>query len=113
MNKILILFISAFISHESLSQTQGEMNTEAFKEYKKSDDEMAKMYKKVMSGMSNQNAKNLLLEAQRAWIKYKESHCKSLANQFEGGTMAPMVYYECLVEVTNERKEHLKRFLDN
>ena len=94
-------------------QTQIEMNNEAINAHKKADQEMTKIYKSVISRLSSQNDKNQLLEAQRAWIKYKESHCKSLANQYQGGSIYPLVFYSCLEEVTIERKKQLQKYQDN
>lgn len=112
MKKPLTFIIASLFSLSSMSQTQQEMNNTAFKEYKKEDEEMAKMYKKVMSTRNTKESKNLLLEAQRAWIKYKEAHCKSVADIYEGGSMAPLVYYSCLTELTIERKARLKSILE-
>jgi len=96
-----------------MGQTQQEMNSQAKNAHNKADLEMAKIYRSLMSSLSSQNDKNLLLDAQRAWIKYKESHCKSLANQYQGGSMYPLVLYSCLEELTIERKKQLQQYLDN
>jgi uncharacterized protein YecT (DUF1311 family) len=96
-----------------MSQTQSEMNNQAKIAHQRADQEMTKVYKTVMSSLSSQIEKNQLLEVQRAWIKYKESHCKALANQYQGGSMYPLILYSCLEEITIERKKQLKKYLDN
>lgn len=96
----------------TIGQSQLEMNTEAWNAYKKSDAEMTKVYWTVMNRQTFQKDKDLLLEAQRAWIKYKEAHCKALANQYDGGSMKPLVQYSCLEELTVERRKKLLRYLE-
>ena len=44
-----------------------------------------------------------LLTAQRKWIKDRDPFCKSIADSFNGGTIAPVVYANCRVEQTIRR----------
>ena len=53
---------------------------------------MAKLYKTVMNRLDTKKEKDMLLNAQRAWIKYKETHCTALANQYEGGVPREIQY---------------------
>ena len=66
-----------------------------------------------MNSLSSQAEKDLLLEAQRAWIKYKEAHCKAVAYGYEGGSMKPLIACSCLEELTNERRKKLESYLEN
>jgi uncharacterized protein YecT (DUF1311 family) len=50
------------------------------------------------------------LEAQRNWVKYKESHCKSVKNGFQGGSIESLIYYTCLLEATEERIKQLQKY---
>ena len=113
MKRIYILIVIVFISLIGFSQTQLQLNQESFLAYKKADAEMTATYKLVMNKISDANQKQLLLQAQRAWIKFKEAHCNSVASLYEGGSMKPMVYNYCLVDVTNQRNKELKEFLKN
>ena len=74
---------------------------------------MTKLYKTVMNRLDTRKEKDMLLNAQRAWIKYKETHCTALANQYEGGSMMPLIYYGCLGQLTGERKAQLKEYMPN
>lgn len=89
------------------------MNNQAFIECKKSDSEMAKLYKTVMNRLDTRKEKDMLLNAQRAWIKYKETHCTALANQYEGGSMMPLIYYGCLGQLSDDCKAQLKEYVPN
>lgn len=44
-----------------------------------------------------------LLAAQRKWISERDPFCKSIADGFKGGTIAPVVYSNCRVEQTIRR----------
>src|SRR5262249_15145696 len=51
-----------------------------------------------------------LLTAQRKWIAARDPFCSADAGDFEGGTIAPVVYVSCRVELTIRRTmwlEHL------
>lgn len=44
-----------------------------------------------------------LLNAQRKWIAARDPFCKTVADGFKGGTIAPVVYSDCRVEQTVRR----------
>jgi len=110
MKQFLLLMLTMLFVQFAFAQTQAEMNQTAMKDYKASDVKMTAMYKKVIAGM-DVNGKKLLVTAQRAWIKYKEAHCASAANEYEGGSMKPLILYACLKEMTDARIEQLKSLL--
>ncbi len=107
---ILVLFL-CFINVVSFGQTQMEMNQQASTNFKKADAKMALIYKKVQKETPSDIDKKLLLDAQRTWIKYKEAHCKSASASYKGGSIQPLIYYNCLTEITNERIKQLNIYL--
>ena len=111
--KIITIIVSLFITGFCFAQTQMEMNQQAYKDYLKADAEMAKVYKKVQNVLTSATEKKLLLEAQRAWIKFKEAHCKSAAESYDGGSMQPMIYSGCLQKISEERTKQLNEYLEN
>jgi uncharacterized protein YecT (DUF1311 family) len=110
MKTIAIILLLAGFHNQSFSQSQMELNRNAAIEFEKSDAKLNSIYKKVMASLETQVQKNDLLAAQRAWIKYKESHCNAFANQYEGGSINSMIYSICLKEVTDERIVQLNRY---
>ena len=72
-------------------QTQFEMNQCAGKAYKAADLELNQVYQRLAAKLDD-NEKAQLKEAQTAWLKYRDSNCEFVADQFKGGTMRPMVY---------------------
>ena len=112
MKKIVTLItISVFASSICFAQSQMEMNQQAYADYSKADAEMAKTYKEVQKITTNAKEKKLLLDAQRAWIKFKEAHCKSIIAVHEGGSIQPLIYSTCLLQLTEERTKQLKEYL--
>ena len=109
--KIITATISLFITGFCFAQSQLEMNQQAYTDYLKADAEMAKSYKKVQKVTTTTKEKKLLLDAQRAWIKFKEAHCKSAVEVYKGGSIQPLVYSTCLKQLTEERTKHLNEYL--
>ncbi|MBM4174456.1 MAG: DUF1311 domain-containing protein [Ignavibacteria bacterium] len=92
------------------AQTQLEINADAYDAYMKADKELNLVYKQVMSAL-NEQEKASLKSAQKKWISRKESTCKKEANEYEGGSMAPMILNNCLEEKTIQRTKELRAML--
>src|SRR5659263_578705 len=86
----LALLLFCFCSN-SFAQTQLEMNETAYANYKKADTKLNKVYKQLMS-ILDQNKKPLLIQAEKDWVKFRDSHCKFEASQYEGGSIQPLIY---------------------
>ena len=110
-NKIILVLFLCFINVFSFGQTQIEMNQQASINYKKADAKMVFIYKKVQKETLSDIEKKLLLDAQRKWIIYKEAHCKSASASYEGGSIQPLIYFNCLTEITKERIKQLNIYL--
>jgi uncharacterized protein YecT (DUF1311 family) len=104
------LFIALLLfcfCNNSFAQTQLEMNETANANYKKADAELNKVYKQLMS-ILDQNEKPLLIQAEKDWVKFRDSHCKFEASQYEGGSIQPLIYSTCLEELTKKRIVEIK-----
>ena len=51
----------------------------------------------------HQAAMDRLLAAQRAWLNYRDLNCDSVKFQYEGGTISPTVWSQCMAETTQQR----------
>lgn len=49
-----------------------------------------------------------LLEAQRAWLRYRDAHCRVDGYTARGGSMEPLLYASCKTHLTEMRTEELK-----
>ena len=63
-------------------------------------------YKRLMSKLAAKR-KNMLLKAQRAWVKLREANC-SFYSDPEGGTAALLDGRDCFLQATAERAKELK-----
>ena len=88
-------------------QTQSEMNQCAGKDYQAADAVLNQVYPRLVAKLDN-DEKAQLKEAQTAWLKYRDANCEFVADQFKGGTMRPMIYANCLADMTRKRTIELR-----
>lgn len=62
---------------------------------------------------SDSQASALLLESQRAWIKYRDAQCELIADANRGGTMQPTVRTACQTELTQQRTRDLADLIES
>jgi uncharacterized protein YecT (DUF1311 family) len=92
----------------SEASSQPEMTECWRKEYKAADTKLNQVYRKLVL-MLDDEEKSELKEAQTAWLKYRDTNCDFVANQYKGGTIRPMIYAICLTEMTESRTTELTR----
>jgi uncharacterized protein YecT (DUF1311 family) len=90
---------------------QHEMNMCAHRDYKAADAQLNAAYR-VLTAKIDANAKTLLVEAQRAWIQFRDKECKYEAAENEGGSIYPMIYSGCLTRLTMARTRELKELAE-
>ena len=78
------------------------MRSYAQKEYDMYDKELNDIYALLKKELSPEVMKSLQAEEIK-WIEQKEAKAKKEASQYEGGTLAPVVYISSLYESTKER----------
>lgn len=54
-----------------------------------------------------------LLEAQRAWLRYRDAHCRLDGYTARGGSMEPMLVSFCKSHLTRQRTEQLKALVES
>jgi uncharacterized protein YecT (DUF1311 family) len=77
-------------------------------ETQRQDARLNKAYKAVMAELPPERKKQLL-EAQRAWIKFRDANC-SFYNDPDGGTLAPVNANDCMLTSTAARVHELESF---
>jgi uncharacterized protein YecT (DUF1311 family) len=90
------------------AQSQAEMNICAGKEYKAADVVLNQVYRQLVSKLDDEE-KSQLKEAQNAWLKYRDSNCEFVADQYKGGSIRPTIHGLCLAEMTRNRTLELKQ----
>lgn len=53
-----------------------------------------------------------MLEAQRAWLRFRDAHCTSEGFHARGGSMEPMLVSSCKAELTRQRTAQLRALAD-
>ncbi len=116
MKYILCIIVFVF-SLTSFSQTQSEMNQEAFEHYKKKDAELNLVYNKIIKEYGNDKEFIInLRKTQNIWIQFRDAE---LAMQFPKedkllhyGSVFPMCRSYILAEMTEQRTNRLKVWLE-
>ena len=62
-------------------------------------------YKRLISKLTTER-KNALIEAQRNWIKFRDTNCGFYADP-EGGSAARLAAHECILNATAQRAKEL------
>ena len=102
--------------------SQAEMTICAGRDYEAADAELNAAYKMARAAMKSYDAElpadrrdnpKALLEAQRAWIPYRDAACEAEGFPFQGGTIRPMIIAECLARLTRQRTDDLRTLAQN
>lgn len=99
----------AYCEKESDQGTQTEINLCLVKQYKLEDQRLNSGYRAYQKYLSRKADKKLLLNAQRAWILYKENDCELNAMQAQGGSLFPQLKNQCLIQKTQVRTKELQQ----
>ena len=59
--------------------------------------------------VSKKLIKQTLVDAQRAWLSFRDAHCESHYRLFSGGTSRNSDRLKCLAQLTSARTEQLKQ----
>ncbi len=107
------------------AETQMEMNQCSAEKYHKADAILNELYSKltrqfqadIQEWTQKHNADQTLYEtnglqklraAERAWVQYRDLHCEAARQRVEGGSISPMVWADCMTEVTEHRVVELR-----
>ncbi len=90
--------------------TQLELNQCADLNAKAADRKLNQVYQQVRANYRGEQ-ETLLLNAEETWIKFRDASCAFSKSRFAGGSIAPMVYSNCLADLTKQRTQELKSYL--
>ncbi len=92
----------------SALQTQQDLNICEGKNLEEADARLNEIYAKL-TAKTDANAKPKLVEAQRAWIKFRDAQCDYETLDSVGGSIHPMDVAICHTELTKARTKTLER----
>ena len=87
----------------------GEMLDCMGAEFERQDARLNENYKKLMAKLSGKR-KEALLEAQRAWIKFRDANCNFYYDP-EGGSAAHLAGTDCNLNTTADRAAELRNLI--
>ena len=105
---------------------QQEMNWCAAQEYRKADRALNRQWKETAAAMKARDAVwqrdvemkdarpgffATLLEAQRAWLKYRDTHCRAEGYYARLGSLEPLLVSTCLTALTKARTAQLRELV--
>ncbi|SLN15842.1 hypothetical protein ROJ8625_00519 [Roseivivax jejudonensis] len=90
--------------------TQMELTQCAYEDWQAADAELNRAWKIVKPKADRRGQGQGLLQAQRAWLQFRDATCDAERNQYEGGTIAPMIGFACLARVTRTRTQELWQY---
>lgn len=92
---------------------QASMNQCAGEAFKKSDAELNTLYKQIIGRLKDdQDKTRLLVSAQKAWVAFRDAECKFSSSGSAQGSIHPMTVLQCRDELTQNRVEDLKDYLN-
>jgi uncharacterized protein YecT (DUF1311 family) len=106
---------------------QQPMNQCAYRDYLIADAELNAQWKITAAAMKARDAEwgrytiggdtrpgwfASLLEAQRAWLAYRDAHCRLDGYTARGGSMEPMLVSFCKTHLTRQRTQELKDLIE-
>ncbi len=90
--------------------TQLDMNFCAKSGWELSDAELNRIWKIVKPQADARGQGDFLLNQQRGWLAVRDSTCEKERDQYAGGSIAPMVYWQCMDRMTINRNAQLRQF---
>ena len=117
MIALLLAIVAA--GPESCGGSQRELNACVANSFKQADKELNAQWAKTLSTLRRHDkdmskwpsylgaSADTLLQAQRAWLSYREKSCQTSA-RISAGTIAPMNYYFCMYSMTRARTAELR-----
>ena len=92
--------------------TQSEMNACAQGALQQADAALNATYRRLTARLAGaQPATNGLVEAQRAWIRFRDAECDFATIGYEGGSIRPMLAAQCLEGLTRQRTAELENHI--
>ena len=115
-----VLSVSAAAAQDCSNPTsQSEMNHCAYAAYQAADEDLNLAYRMAMDSAKQMDQylapgevtnSEMLRDAQRAWIPFRDKACAAESNLARGGTMQSMLVSSCMERLTRQRTEDLRYF---
>jgi uncharacterized protein YecT (DUF1311 family) len=91
--------------------TQLDLNQCYGEQFRNADAHLNKIYGSLLKRLQSEKSESAIQKlqaAEKVWIRYRDLHCEAARFEFEGGSMNPMVWAQCMAMTTNHRIEEIK-----
>lgn len=95
----------------STATAQQDMNTCRADSFRRTDEAMSTAYKEVITDIGPQT-REALQAAQEAWLAYRKTTCSLEEMGSKGGSLQPLIYFDCMERITSERRDRLKAYYE-
>ena len=106
---VLVLSVGAMLP--SPAQSQNEMTQQAWADFDKADKELNEVYQKILKTLDDDVTKKKFVEAQKAWLKYRDAQGAFDSDEMRGGSGEPMLLAGSETRTTKARIAELKQYL--
>lgn len=89
--------------------TTADINECASIEQKKVEDKLNKLYQGIVKPLEG-DEKKTLVEAQRAWIKFREADCNAVYQRWIDGTIRNVLFISCMQDRAETRIKELQEY---
>ena len=108
----LVLLAAAQAGPCADAVTQADLNLCSAKEYEAADTELNAAWRELRTVAKQRGMFDSVLTAQRAWIPFRDAHCRAVAAQYAGGSIVPLIANRCMTELTETRTAQLRALVE-
>lgn len=120
---LALLLVGAQATNCAIPVTQSDMNQCEGLRFEAADRAMNQQWKLTLAAQREADRSpsadgrpgyaDQLLKAQRAWLAYRDEHCRSDGYRMRGGSAEPMLIAGCRAELTDERTKQLAALVED
>lgn len=92
-------------------QTQAAINTCVSSSAEVADQKLNQVYQQLKSALKGSQREKLLIDAELMWVRFRDTNCAFERSSYQGGSIAPSIYYSCIEQTTKQRTEQLENYL--
>ncbi|GGD77966.1 lysozyme inhibitor LprI family protein [Croceicoccus mobilis] len=112
MLSLLLLAAAQAASPCDNAMTQADMNQCSMEEYEAADGALNAAWADARAQAKASGTYDSLLTAQRAWIAFRDAHCKAVAAPYAGGSILPLIHNRCMTRLTQTRTAQLREMAE-
>jgi uncharacterized protein YecT (DUF1311 family) len=89
-------------------KTQFDLNFCANQKARAADRKLNQAYQRLLNRFKGTRREPQIVAAQTAWLKFRDANCEFSRDRYEGGSIAPMIYVNCIEKMSLDRTKQLE-----